>query len=62
MNNDLYILTVSSNFDRRQLLNITGSRHTIIDAALRVILDCAPAWDDRAVIPAFNIDVRKISK
>lgn len=44
---------------RHQLLTITGKRDTVIEAALRVILDSAPSWD-KGEPPAFEVRAQVI--
>ena len=58
---DLYILSVET-MSRNQLLRITGERGTVIDAALRVIVDCAPDWKNRdaAFEGSFQVNIQKV--
>lgn len=41
----LYNCSVKHYADNQTLLHITGSRETVINTALRVILDSAPNWN-----------------
>lgn len=60
---DLYRLNVELVPNRQHLINITGSRETVIDVALRVILDSAPAWNEYAGYrPLFSIDCYKVAR
>lgn len=61
MSDDLYNLQVESTLHHQQLLSIIGARETVIDAALRVILDCAPEWKE-GFRPMFAIHAWKVSK
>lgn len=47
---------------RQHLLDITGQRATVIEAALRVILDCGQDWQEQQQwgSPAFEVRVIKI--
>lgn len=61
----IYQVTVEGPFQgrgRQQLLNITGERATVIEAALRVILDCGQDWQEQQqwASPAFEVKVSKI--
>lgn len=64
---DLYTMAVTSNVNGEQLVAITGSRETVLDVALRVMLDAAPRWDDpRAprygIRPTFMVDVYRVTR
>lgn len=63
MTDPLYIMRVEGGMRRQQILQITGGRDTILEAAVRVMLDCAPAWDvshpDYGV-PSFTVTVQEI--
>jgi hypothetical protein len=54
----LYYLRVQGP-DRGRLAEVTGTRATVIEMGLRVILDQAPLWKDtyRWPSPAFTFDV-----
>lgn len=57
----LYSVQVESMNDHRLLLNITGKRETVINAAMRVILDSAPRWNEfMRMRPTFGITVSEI--
>ena len=56
----LYYLTVSSEVNGVQLIAVTGQRDTVIDAALRVIIDAAPQWQDYRGMPTFRVMVQEI--
>lgn len=62
MNESLYSVRVYTY--REQLLQMVGSRETVVEAALRVILDSAPPWQagPRGGFnsPMFSVDVQKI--
>ncbi len=60
MKEPLYFLTVETVQNRQQLIAITGSRDTVLDAALRVILDAAPSWQELRVRPTFTITAQAI--
>ncbi len=57
MSEPLYSIRVESNGANRQtLLQITGARDTVLDAAVRVMLDCTPAWNPQTVtLPQFSV-------
>lgn len=59
----LYNLRVNGP-DRQQLLFVTGARDTVITAALNVIIDSAPWWQDtmRWPSPGFTIDVSQVTR
>lgn len=64
---DLYTMRVSSNVNGEQLVAITGSRETVLDVALRVMLDAAPRWDDMSaprygIRPTFAVDVDRVTR
>jgi hypothetical protein len=57
----LYHATVEAVFNRQRLIMLTGSRETVLDAALRVMLDCAPAWHEpNAITPMFQVNVQRV--
>ena len=57
---DLYVLRVETVAGRQQLLQITGTRGTVIEVALRVMLDSAEPWNAR-FRPMFQVDVYKVT-
>ena len=57
---DLYVLRVETIAEHRQLLQITGTRETVIEVALRVMLDSAGPWNAR-LRPMFQVDVYKVT-
>lgn len=61
MDEPLYYMTVESNWNRRQLIAVTGERSTVVEMALRVIVDAAPVWQDaHMVTPMFSVNVQKV--
>lgn len=54
---DLYTVRVETY--NQVLLQLVGERSTVIETALRVMLDCAPAWSDVRQQPMFNLYVHK---
>ena len=62
---DLFYLTIEGPTGS-QLLAITGSRETTIEASLRVILDAAPSWEmidqGRYPRPMFKINCIKVAR
>lgn len=50
--------------DRMRLISITGARETVLDAALRVILDCAPVWTEQRywTTPMFGVNCYRIER
>lgn len=61
---DLYRMEVSHAPSRRQLVSITGSRETVLDVALRVMLDSAPLWNGEYAghRPTFSVDLWKVTR
>ena len=49
--------------DRGLLIQVTGRRETVIEAALNVILDSAPYWDESHTWPRpmFTVDVQRVT-
>ncbi len=60
MSEPLYFLTVEIVQNGQQLIAITGSRDTVLEAALRVILDAAPSWQEFRVRPTFTVTAQHI--
>lgn len=60
MSDQPFYVCIVRDFRGTQLLHIVGERATVIEAALRVILDHAPALTPDAPYPAFTIDARQI--
>lgn len=59
----LYSLRVNGP-DRSQLLMVTGSRATVVEAALNVVIDSAPWWEEgyRWPSPGFTVDVHQVTR
>lgn len=55
----LYSLSVESVQNRRQLVQMVGSRETLLEVAVRVMLDCSPAWD-QPMTPTFTVTILKV--
>ena len=57
----LYSVTVESPLSHQRLLQVSGERATVIEMALRVILDHAPdSWRTGFGTPAFTVNVFKV--
>lgn len=59
MNEILYLVRVDNNI-RETILQIVGSRETVIDTALRVMLDNAPAYDYKNSHQQFTLTIQAI--
>lgn len=59
-----FYYAIIEDFRNMQLLNMVGTRDTVIECALRVILDSAPDWKESNSWPRphFRFTVTKIKK
>jgi len=59
---DLYSLRVET-WRGEQIAQLTGSRETLLDVAMRVMLDYAPAWDPaEAGYPQFRVFMMRFKR
>jgi hypothetical protein len=62
MSDEIYSVRVLT-WHGEEVLRISGRRDTVIEAALRVILDYAPAWNlAQAATPQFRIAIYGVSR
>ena len=61
MSEKLYSVSVET-WRNERIVWITGERTTVIEAALRAILDCAPAWNPGYGVPQFRVAVQEFKK
>lgn len=62
---DLYYMSVTHPASGQQLIMVTGTRETVLDMALRVMLDSAPRWSEGRYArhrPTFAVDTWKVPR
>jgi hypothetical protein len=62
---DIYRMEVTHTASRQQLVAIAAERETVLDVALRVMLDAAPLWSEGEYAghrPTFDVTVWKVTR
>jgi hypothetical protein len=62
---DIYRMEVTHTASRQQLVTIAAERETVLDVALRVMLDAAPLWSEgehAGYRPTFDVTVWKVTR